>query len=95
MIVLGGEAYNADMNDLWALDLEASKWLKLSINNADCFKAKRFHTVSALSRNKIISFGGCHSEYDHLNDINIFDMSRFLENSVTQVACSKLIFRDS
>lgn len=26
MVVVGGEAYNTDMNDIWALDLETLTW---------------------------------------------------------------------
>jgi len=87
MVVVGGEAHNTDMNDMWALDLEIRKWQKLTILNSECFRAKRFHTVSSFSGNRVISFGGCHSEYDHLNDTNIFDLTNFVENSVPTVAC--------
>ena len=55
------------------------------ILNSECFKAKRFHTVSAISRNRVISFGGCHSEYVHLNDLNIFDLTDFVESSCRKV----------
>lgn len=33
MIVVGGESNNTDMQDLWALDLEAGRWAKLEISN--------------------------------------------------------------
>jgi hypothetical protein len=33
MIVVGGESNNTDMQDLWALDLEAGRWAKLEIIN--------------------------------------------------------------
>ena len=28
---------------------------------------------------KVITFGGCHSEYVHINDLNIFEMENFLK----------------
>lgn len=88
MIVSGGEANNTDLNDMWALDLENSQWFKLELLEGT-FTSKRFHTVSSVSKNRVVSFGGCHSEYVHLNDVNIFDLSRFIESDghICQVIC--------
>ena len=80
MIIVGGESSSSDLNDLWALDLELKKWFKPSIEGHDNFIAKRFHTANTIQKNKVITFGGCHSEYIHLNDLNIFDMTNFLDS---------------
>ena len=44
---------------------------------------------------RVVSFGGCHSEYVHLNDVNVFDFKAFIESDGqnTQVNCIKLDFR--
>ena len=96
MIVSGGEYNNTDLNDMWALDLEISKWFKLELFE-NSFASKRFHTVSSLSKNRLVSFGGCHSEYTHLNDVNIFDLTRFIESEglSCQVNCMKLDLRQN
>ena len=96
MIVSGGEANNTDLNDMWALDLKNAQWFKLELLEGT-FTSKRFHTVSSVSKNRVVSFGGCHSEYVHLNDVNIFDLSRFIDSDghICQVICSKLDLRNS
>lgn len=39
----------------------------------------------------MITFGGCHSEYVHLNDLNIFDMNHFLKDPVNgTIECIKV-----
>lgn len=92
MIVAGGESNNTDMQDLWALDLEAGRWTKLEISNQESFRSKRFLTVSAVSNNRIVTFGGCHSEYEHLNDLDMFDLTLFVESGGRDrnLVCQKL-----
>lgn len=99
MIVCGGEANNSDLNDVWALDLERLIWFKLELNRYPAsqttgFSSKRFHTVSTMSKNRIVSFGGCHSEYQHLNDVNVFDLGVFVETNGTDciINCSRVDF---
>lgn len=93
MVVSAGEANNTDLNDMWALDLEKSCWFKLELMNSQ-FMSKRFHTVSTLSKNRVVSFGGCHSEYIHLNDVNVFELDNFVKSggADAQVMCQKLDF---
>ena len=102
MVICGGEANNSDLNDVWALDLEQLTWSKLDLvfgnNNAGGgFSSKRFHTISTLSQCRIVSFGGCHSEYQHLNDVHIFDLNSFVESNGAQCAidCSRVDFSAS
>ena len=63
MIVIGGESANTDLDDLWALDLEKRQWFELSNLHQHLFQAKRFHSASTVSHNRVVTFGGCHSEY--------------------------------
>lgn len=79
MIVVGGESNSSDLNDFWALDLEFKKWLRPEIHGGHNYMAKRFHTANTILTNKVITFGGCHSEYVHLNDLNLFELERFLK----------------
>lgn len=93
MIVCGGEAaVLADLQDIWAFDLEAQIWTQLVYLNSESFHAKRFHTASAVSQNRVITFGGCHSEYVHMNEVNIFDLSNFVNNSDADITCEKVNF---
>jgi N-acetylneuraminic acid mutarotase len=62
------------------LDLEKKVWYKPDIEFKDFYTAKRFHTVNSINDTQIVSFGGCHSEYAHLNEMHIFDLTSFLEN---------------
>jgi len=39
-----------------------------------------------------VTFGGCHSEYVHLNDVNIFDLSNFVERGDSNIMCEKVNF---
>jgi hypothetical protein len=90
MIVCGGEAaVVADLNDIWAFDLETKTWCSLLFVNTSSFHAKRFHTASSVSENRVVTFGGCHSEYVHLNDVNIFDLSEFVNSGgrETNITC--------
>ena len=95
MVVSGGEANNTDMTDLWALNVLKKMWYELEIPDINCFKAKRFHSISVISGNRLVTFGGCHSEYVHLNDVNLFNMDNFVqsdgENKI--VSCVKLDFK--
>ena len=74
------------------LDVEDGRWYQLSIANQESFKSKRFLTVSAISRNRIVTFGGCHSEYEHLSDLDMFDLTAFIESGCVNltVTCCKL-----
>lgn len=91
MVISAGEANNTDLNDMWALDLENARWYKLDLTSSQ-FMSKRFHTVSTLSQNRVVSFGGCHSEYVHLNDVNVFCLDDFVKSAGDQlfVSCTKL-----
>ena len=80
MVIVGGESATSDMNDFWALDLETRKWMKPTIDGIESFFHKRFHSASTIQGTKVVTFGGCHSEYIHLNDLNIFEMEDFLRN---------------
>lgn len=92
MIVVGGES-DSDLSDLWALDLEQKMWFKPEIDFKDHFTPKRFHTVSALNDHMVVTFGGCHSEYAHMNEMHTFDLSEFFEdpnNIENRVKCSQI-----
>ena len=78
MIVVGGEA-NSDLKDFWALDLEERIWLKPDLLFHDFYTPKRFHTISTINSTQVITFGGCHSEYVHLNEMHLFDLKEFIE----------------
>lgn len=93
MIVVGGEAsILADLQDIWVFDLEERLWKQLNYLNTESFHAKRFHTASTVSGNRVITFGGCHSEYIHLNEVNIFDLNSLVNNGDTNISCEKVIF---
>jgi len=77
MVVIGGEA-SSDLRDFWALDLDKSTWHNPDVDQFENFTPKRFHSASALGDSKVITFGGCHSEYVHMNEMHIFDMTKFL-----------------
>lgn len=74
MIIIGGEA-TSDLKDFWALDLDTMQWYNTDVSGFDNYTAKRFHTASAISATKMITFGGCHSEYVHMNEMHIFDLT--------------------
>lgn len=74
MVTVGGEA-NSDLKDLWCFDLEGRRWLKPEVDFSEYFTPKRFHSVNTITPTKIVSFGGCHSEYQHMNEMHIFDMA--------------------
>ena len=73
MIVIGGEA-NSDLKDFWALNLDTNCWFKPQVEGFNTYTGKRFHTASTISNSKVITFGGCHSEYVHMNEMHIFDL---------------------
>ena len=79
LVTIGGEA-NSDLKDFWALDLDEQQWYKPEIDFIDYYTPKRFHTICAINETQILSFGGCHSEYVHMNEMHMFDLSRFLEH---------------
>jgi len=81
MVVIGGEANNTDMSDFWALDMEKGRWYHLELSDKENFKAKRFLSATAISGNRLVTFGGCHSEYVHMNDVHIFDLSEFVAST--------------
>jgi hypothetical protein len=74
LVTIGGES-NADLKDFWAFDMEEKVWYKPEIDFCDYYSAKRFHTINPITDTKVVSFGGCHSEYVHLNEMHIFDLS--------------------
>jgi hypothetical protein len=43
--------------------------------------------------NRVVTFGGCHSEYMHLNDVNIFDLTNFIDNNDPYITCTKVNFQ--
>jgi N-acetylneuraminic acid mutarotase len=90
MVVVGGESNSSDLNDFWALDLEQKKWYKPDIFGQESFIPKRFHTANTIQGTKVITFGGCHSEYVHLNDLNVFEMKDFVESQSAKVICTKV-----
>ena len=77
MITIGGEA-NSDLKDLWAFNLNSNTWFKPEIDFKDYYTPKRFHTISTINDHQVVSFGGCHSEYLHLNEMHIFELDSFL-----------------
>jgi hypothetical protein len=92
MIVIGGEA-NSDLKDFWALDLDEMVWIKPEINFQDHYSAKRFHTACPINDSQVITFGGCHSEYVHMNEMHIFDLEEFLQaplNPEPRISCRKI-----
>jgi hypothetical protein len=89
MIIVGGESISSgDLNDFWALDLETSSWIKPDVTGLESFTPKRFHTASTIGT-KVVTFGGCHSEYVHLNDLNIFELKGWLSER-SPVICTKV-----
>lgn len=96
MVVVGGESNSSDLNDLWTLDLELKKWIRPEVQGIHNFMPKRFHTANTIQQTKVITFGGCHSEYIHLNELNIFDMSSFLESpDSAPIVCTKIVTREN
>lgn len=46
-----------------------------------------------LSETQVVTFGGCHSEYVHMNEMHIFELSKFFidpSNIENQVKCTKV-----
>ena len=90
MIIVGGESISSgDLNDLWALDLNSMSWIKPDITGLEHFCHKRFHTANSIGT-KVVTFGGCHSEYVHLNDLNIFEMEDWLQDKTKPIVCTKI-----
>lgn len=87
MVVVGGESISSgDLNDFWMLDLETKAWIKPEIEGLESFSHKRFHTASTIGT-KVVTFGGCHNEYVHLNDLNIFELENWLGDHSKPVVC--------
>jgi|LauGreDrversion4_2_1035121.scaffolds.fasta_scaffold350075_1 hypothetical protein len=82
MVVIGGESNSADLNDCWTLDLESFLWIKPEIRGQNHFTPKRFHSANTIMKTKVITFGGCHSEYVHLNELVIFDLTNFCQTYI-------------
>lgn len=96
MVVVGGESNSSDLNDLWTLDLELKKWIRPEIHGIQNFMPKRFHTANTIQATKVITFGGCHSEYIHMNELNIFDMNDFLVSpNQSPIVCTKVMIREN
>lgn len=79
MIVVGGEGVS-DLADLWAFDLDSEIWYKPEIVFHDHFTPKRFHTITSISDTEVVTFGGCHSEYQHMNEMHSFDLTNFIND---------------
>ena len=79
MIIVGGES-DSDLNDIWVFSFIEKQWVKPQIIGGNLFRPKWFLSASTIKKDKVITFGGCHSEYVHLNDLNIFEFQDFLEN---------------
>ena len=92
MVIVGGEA-NSDLRDIWALNLDTLMWYKPEVQGFDNYTPKRFHTVSAITDTKIVTFGGCHSEYVHMNELHVFELSKFFEDPSdinNMIECTKV-----
>jgi hypothetical protein len=87
MIIIGGEA-DSDMNDLWSYSFLTNSWTQPVIEGGACFIPKRFHSANTIQETKILTFGGCHSEYMHLNDLNLFDLTDFEKTGV--ITCVRI-----
>ena len=94
MFICGGEANSSDLQDFWVFDLELCAWTQLEVLSQTPFHAKRFHSCCSVSQNRVITFGGCHSEYVHLNDLNIFYLDDFVKSNGANklVNCVKVNF---
>ena len=48
-----------------------------------------------MTDNRVVTFGGCHSEYVHLNDVNVFYLNDFVKSNGDSpiIKCIKLDFR--
>ena len=80
MIVIGGES-DSDLNDVWIFSFVEKIWIKPEVRGANLFRPKRFLSASTFEkRNSVVTFGGCHSEYVHLNDLNVFEFQEFIDN---------------
>ena len=90
IVTCGGEA-QGDLNDFWTFDVETKRWHKPDVFGIESFCAKRFHTMTTISNTKVITFGGCHSDYVFLNDINLFDLTGYCEDPRRNpIYCSKI-----
>lgn len=96
MVIIGGESNNTgDLNDLWALNLEAEIWIKPNIIGNDKFLPKRFHTSNTIRETQIITFGGCYGEYLHMNDLNVFELRDFILDQSLPIVCTKVAVKQN
>jgi len=81
------------MQDVWAFNLNSNVWVQVDQDGIESFKPKRFHSSSAISSNRMLTFGGCFAEYVHMNDLNIFDFDQFVKSDGTNkhVTCTKVV----
>lgn len=90
IVTCGGEG-RGDLNDFWAFDIQRREWCQPEVQGKETFCAKRFHTMTTIQDTKAITFGGCHSDYVFLNDINLFDLTSFLKNPARNpIICTKI-----
>jgi hypothetical protein len=90
MVIIGGEGQN-DLKDLWVLNLDTEIWEEPVIEWSSHYTAKRFHSASTISDTQVVTFGGCHSEYVHLNELHLFDMKNYLEMGYEHpVTCTEI-----
>jgi hypothetical protein len=96
MVIVGGEAMS-DLRDIWTLNLDTMVWYKPEVEGFDSYTPKRFHTVSTITDTQIITFGGCHSEYVHMNELHVFELSQFFEdpsNIENMIKCTKITTKE-
>jgi hypothetical protein len=68
-VVFGGEAIsNVDLEDIWAFDLEAEKWIRLLPGGKN--PSPRRFTGSALVGSDFYLIGGCHDNYEQIGEMH-------------------------
>jgi hypothetical protein len=88
--VFGGEGI-ADLEDLWAFNLQTSKWTELPFDKAKerpC--ARRFHS-SAVIGSTLFIIAGCHDKYRCLNDVFSIDLQPFI---ASPASCEDLEWKE-
>lgn len=73
MVIIGGEA-NSDLRDLWLFNLDECCWYTPDVEGFLSYTSKRFHTATQITETAFLTFGGCHSEYVHLNEMHLFEL---------------------
>jgi N-acetylneuraminic acid mutarotase len=79
MIVFGGEVNNEVLDDIWAMDLNSNKWLKIPFNDKR-LEPRSFHSAEFLG-NKLYLVGGYYLEAKCVLPITIVDFKDFSFNS--------------